>query len=84
MGNKKVQLKSGQQFILTNRPIKGDESQVEINYANLPREVHKDNIILLADGLISLLVEETTDTDIICRVMNGGELGERKGLMFPE
>jgi len=81
--NKKVQLKSGQQFILTNRPIKGDESQVEINYANLPREVHKDNIILLADGLISLLVEETTDTDIICRVMNGGELGERKGVNVP-
>ncbi len=83
LGNKKVQLKSGQQFILTNRPIKGDESQVEINYANLPREVHKDNIILLADGLISLLVEETTDTDIICRVMNGGELGERKGVNVP-
>ncbi len=81
--NKKVQLKSGQQFNLTNRSIKGDESQVEINYANLPREVHKDNIILLADGLISLLVEETTDTDIICRVMNGGELGERKGVNVP-
>jgi len=81
--NKKVQLKSGQQFNLTNRSIKGDESQVEINYANLPREVHKDNIILLADGLISLLVKETTDTDIICRVMNGGELGERKGVNVP-
>ncbi|WP_276662932.1 pyruvate kinase, partial [Syntrophomonas wolfei] len=46
-------------------------------------EVEKGNSILLADGLINLQVLETSDTDIICQVVNGGELGERKGINVP-
>ncbi len=79
----KVLLKSGQRFVLTIREAAGDNREVFVNYPNLPREVKKGTTILLADGLINLMVEETTDTDIICTVINGGELGEKKGINVP-
>lgn len=80
---KKVQLHTGQRFILTSREMAGNDREVSITYPNLPAEISPGAIVLLADGLISLQVEETTATDIICRVLNGGELGERKGVNLP-
>lgn len=81
--DKKIMLQGGQDFILTTREVPGDEKSVQVSYHSLPAEVEKGNNILLADGLINLLVEETTETDIICKVVNGGELGERKGVNVP-
>jgi len=78
-----VLLKRGQRFVLTSRDVPGDEQQVQVSYKSLSREVGKGTTILLADGLIGLLVEEVNDTDVICRVINGGELGERKGVNVP-
>ncbi|HCF49348.1 MAG TPA: pyruvate kinase, partial [Syntrophomonas sp.] len=78
-----INLKAGDVFTLTTREVPGDEKQVMVSYPNLPAEMSKGDCILLADGLISLQVEETTGTDIVCRVLNGGELGERKGINVP-
>src|SRR5581483_7099213 len=39
--------------------------------------------ILLADGLLELRVEQVNETDVVCRVINGGELGEHKGINLP-
>jgi pyruvate kinase len=39
--------------------------------------------LLLDDGAIALLVESTNETDVVCRVINGGVLGERKGINLP-
>lgn len=79
----KVRLETGQRFILTSRSTPGSAEEVQVSYAPLALEVEPGTTILLSDGLISLTVEETTSTDIICRVMNGGELGERKGINVP-
>lgn len=79
----KVNLIAGQRFILTTRPVPGDQNQVQVSYANLPMEVEAGISILLADGLINLMVEATTTTDIVCRVINGGELGAKKGVNVP-
>jgi pyruvate kinase len=81
--NKKVKLEAGQTFILTTRPVPGDEHEVWVSYPQLPVEVKPGTSILLSDGLINLLVQATTDTDIICQVINGGELGEKKGVNVP-
>jgi pyruvate kinase len=78
-----VNLAAGQEFILTNRAVPGDERAVQINYPALPREVKPGDSILLADGLINLQVRECSDTDILCTVVNGGVLGERKGVNVP-
>ncbi|SHG83033.1 pyruvate kinase [Thermosyntropha lipolytica DSM 11003] len=79
----KVKLLSGQRFVLTTRDIIGNEKEVHVNYPHLPEEIEIGTSILLADGLISLLVEEIKGTDIVCRVINGGELGEKKGVNIP-
>ncbi len=71
---KKVTLTEGQEFTLTTRQVEGDESICHINYRGLN---------LIDDGLIELEVEAVDGTEIRCRVVNGGELGERKGVNVP-
>ena len=77
-------LKEGQKFTLTTREIVGDETIDMITYAGLPADVDNGNTILIDDGLIELRVEEVVDgTDIVCTVINGGELGSKKGVNVP-
>lgn len=78
-----VTLKAGEVFTLTTREILGDEHEVATNYPDLPRVVEPGTRLLLDDGAIALVVESTTKTDVICRVINGGVLGERKGINLP-
>lgn len=82
--DKKVTLKEGQKFTLTTRDIVGDDTIDMITYAGLPADVANGNTILIDDGLIELRVEEVVDgTDIVCTVINGGELGSKKGVNVP-
>ncbi len=78
-----VTLTAGEQFTLTTRDIIGDHKQVATNYPDLARVVEPGTRLLLDDGAIALIVESTTRTDVICRVINGGILGERKGINLP-
>ncbi|HSQ23061.1 MAG TPA: pyruvate kinase [Pyrinomonadaceae bacterium] len=78
-----VEIKTDQQFIITTREIEGDSTQVATNYDGMPRDVHAGARILLDDGAIELRVESTTETDVITHVINGGVLGERKGINLP-
>ena len=80
---KPVTLSTGASFTLTTREILGDEQQVATNYPDLPRVVQPGARLLLDDGAIELVVESTTETDVVCRVINGGVLGERKGINLP-
>jgi len=70
-------------FTLTTRPVLGDRSRVATNYPDLPSVVKPGTRMLLDDGAIELVVESTSDTDVVCRVINGGQLGERKGINLP-
>ena len=82
--DKKVTLKENQKFTLTTRDVLGDETIGRITYAGLPQDVSKGNTILIDDGLIELCVNNVIDgTDIECTVVNGGELGSRKGVNVP-
>ena len=80
---KKVTLKEGQTFTLTTRDVVGDENMAYINYDGLNEDVVPGNKILIDDGLIGLDVVEVNGTDIVCQVVNGGELGEKKGVNVP-
>lgn len=81
--NGKVSVCEGDTFTLTTQEIVGDESRVSVNYKGLPNDLEAGDRILLNDGLIELRVSEVTDTDIICRVVAGGELSDRKSMSFP-
>src|SRR5882724_105054 len=80
---KPVTLRAGEIFILTTEDIIGDEKRVATNYPDLPRVVKPGTRLLLDDGAIALMVENTTMTEVVCRVINGGALGERKGINLP-
>jgi pyruvate kinase len=80
---KPVTLNAGDIFTLTTEDIVGDEKRVATNYPDLPRVVKPGTRLLLDDGAIALMVESTTMTEVICRVINGGALGERKGINLP-
>ena len=76
-------LTAGQFFILTPEEIIGDEHKVSITYKELYRDVKVGSHILIDDGLIELEVHEILGQDIHCRVLNGGKLGNKKGINVP-
>ena len=82
-GGKKVTLEAGASFTLTTEEIEGDTSKVSITYKGLPEDVDRGSTILIDDGLIGLKVVSRTDKEIRCEVVNGGELGEKKGVNVP-
>lgn len=79
----KVILEEGQVFTLTTEEIVGDKDKVSITYDGLAEDVEVGKTILIDDGLIELKVKNIIDTDIVCTVINGGELGQRKGVNVP-
>ena len=81
--NGKEELKEGQTFTLTTKEIMGTNEKVSISYKNLPSDVKEGMAILLDDGLIELKVEQITDTDIVCTVINGGFVSNKKGVNVP-
>ena len=78
-----VELVDGQNFTITTREVVGNGREVSTNFAQLPEAVEAGARILLDDGSIDLTVESKTDTDVICRVVIGGILAERKGINLP-
>lgn len=80
---KKVKLAAGNTFILTTEEITGDDTKVSITYEGLVEDVHVGSTILIDDGLIGLEVKEKKEKEIVCTIINGGELGERKGVNVP-
>ena len=79
----KVFLKDGDVFAFTSDDITGDEKRVSVNYKGLAHDLEKGDKILLNNGLLVFEVNETTDTDVICSVIVGGELSDRKSMSFP-
>lgn len=82
-GGGPVTLRAGQAFTITTAKILGDASRVSTNFLLLPHEVHVGDRILLADGLIELRVRQTRGAEVRCEVVNGGALGEHKGINLP-
>ena len=80
----KVMLEEGQTFTLTSREVEGDENIVSITYKMLPSELENGDTVLIDDGRIKMIVEETTDTDIVCTVKNSGPVSNHKGINVPK
>ncbi len=79
----KVELKKGQTFVLTTEDVPGNEGMVSITYKNLVKDVQPGDSILIDDGLIGLEVKELTEKEIICTVLNGGTISNKKGINVP-
>lgn len=79
----KAMLKNGELFTLTTENVLGNAERASITYANLPGELKEGDEVLIDDGKLRLKVTETTQTDIICRVITGGQISNHKGINVP-
>ena len=80
---KPVQLVAGQSLTITPRDIAGTASVISTTFRTLAENLEAGARILLSDGLIELRVLEVKGADVECEVVNGGILGENKGINLP-
>ncbi len=82
-GGNKITLQEGDEITLTTEEVVGTKQKIYINYEHLHEDVKPGNVILIDDGLIGLEVLSVNGQEIHCKVTNGGEIGERKGVNVP-
>lgn len=79
-----VEIKDGDMFTFTTRDILGDKTIGPVKYEGLPGDVEKGTKILVDDGLVEFEVLDIVDgTEIKCIALNGGEIGNHKGVNVP-
>ena len=78
-----VFLKSGSIVAITPDETPGNETRISTTFPDLAREITPGARILLSDGLIELRVHAICGKDVLCDVINGGVLGEQKGINLP-
>ncbi|HEX4310082.1 MAG TPA: pyruvate kinase [Acidobacteriaceae bacterium] len=78
-----VQLKAGQRLTITPRDILGTSTVIATTFPTLAENLEPGARILLSDGLIELRVIEIPGEEVECEVINGGMLGEHKGINLP-
>jgi pyruvate kinase len=78
-----VALKAGQKLVITPNDVPGTTQTISTTFQTLAREVEPGSRILLSDGLIELRVKGIKGADVEAEVVNGGLLGEHKGINLP-
>ena len=78
-----VLLKTGSVVTITPQDIPGTAARISTTFGDLARELTPGARILLSDGLIELRVRGIRGRDVLCDVLNGGMLGEHKGINLP-
>ena len=81
--NEEYTLEKGQDVIVTTKDVECNSKVISVTYKDLPNDVTVGGTILIADGLIELKIKEVGETDVVCEVVNGGELSSRKGVNIP-
>ncbi|MGF1714869.1 pyruvate kinase PykF [Photobacterium chitinilyticum] len=77
-------LVAGQEFTFTtDTSVVGNQDRVAVTYPGFAKDLTAGNTILVDDGLIEMEVLETTETEVKCKVLNNGDLGENKGVNLP-
>jgi pyruvate kinase len=79
----RIILEEGTQLVITTEDVLGDKKRFSITNRTLPQILAPGNTILIADGMLQLEVISTTDTEILCKVITGGELGNQKNVNVP-
>lgn len=78
-----VELKQGDCFTFVNEDITGDSEKCSVTYKELYKDIKKGGRILVNDGLVEFEVTGINGKDICCTVMNGGVIGNNKGMNVP-
>jgi len=82
-----VLLRTGSVVTITPQDVPGTATRISTTFPDLARELSPGARILLSDGLIELRVRgvrgKDRGKDVVCDVINGGMLGEHKGINLP-
>lgn len=78
-----AELVNGQRFTLKTDEIEGNSEEASITYYELHNDVSIGTRILIDDGLVEMEVERIDGTDIVCTVINGGRISNKKGINVP-
>lgn len=81
--NGKELLQTGQTFTFTTEECEGDNQRCSITFKGLPKDLKTGDKILVDDGLIEMVVQNLTDTNIECKVINEGYIASKKGINIP-
>ncbi len=79
----KTILEDGETLILTPDEITGDKTRISITHKDMYKDVLVGTRVLIDDGLIELIVTAIEDEDIVCEVIHGGPVSNRKGINVP-
>jgi len=79
-----AKLKKGAQVILTTRRVRGGGGVIPVNLATLPQDIKVGDTVLLDDGAMQLKVLERQGTEVKCKVVVGGILTDKRGLVVPQ
>ena len=79
-----INLKRGEEVLLTTEKCIGNKNKIYINYKNLAQDVKIGEKVLLDDGKIELkFIEKISDSSVLAKVIVGGILSSRKGFNLP-
>ncbi|AXU95349.1 pyruvate kinase PykF [Erwinia persicina] len=83
-GGNDASLKAGQTFTFTtDQTIIGNADTVAVTYPGFAADLKIGNTVLVDDGLIGMEVINVTESTVVCKVLNNGDLGENKGVNLP-
>lgn len=77
-------LEAGQMFTLYAGEREGAKDGISITFPDLYKDVKAGTTILIDDGLVEMEVAEVKDSQIVCRVKNGGKVSDKKGVNVPD
>lgn len=81
--NKKIDLNDGDTFTFTTDDTVGNSERVSVTYKRLTDDLSIGDTILVNNGLVIFEVKEIKGNDVICNVVSGGVLSDRKSMNFP-
>jgi pyruvate kinase len=79
-----TQLKNGQSFVLDSDKTPGDNSRVQLPHPEILAALRPGHALLLDDGKVRLIAEETSPERAVTRVVIGGKMSDRKGVSLPD
>ncbi|CAG0979741.1 MAG: pyruvate kinase [Rhizobiaceae bacterium] len=80
----KVELSVGQTFVLDDDPALGDEKRVHLPHPEILRSVEPGHRLLIDDGRLELVAIETNGRSLVCTVISGTKISDKKGVSLPD
>jgi pyruvate kinase len=82
-GGRPITLVAGEEVRIRPGDFEGDATCLATGYGDLPKDVRAGDAVLIDDGLLELTVISTDGREVVCRVVEGGVVRERKGINLP-